>query len=109
MSRFLSQKLLSLKPYVPGEQPRDKKYIKLNTNESPYPPSPKVVSAINSEEIKDLRLYSDPDLKVLTETIADYFGVNKMFLKKLQATGFRNLKSLSLEFSENVNIIFRLL
>ena len=77
MSRFLSQKLLSLKPYVPGEQPRDKKYIKLNTNESPYPPSPKVVSAINSEEIKDLRLYSDPDLKVLTETIADYFGVDK--------------------------------
>lgn len=77
MSSFLSEKLALLKPYVPGEQPRDKKYIKLNTNESPYPPSPKVISAINGEETANLRLYSDPDLNALTEAIGDYYGVGK--------------------------------
>lgn len=75
MSKFLSERLSSLKEYVPGEQPQDKKYIKLNTNESPYPPSPKAVEAINRPEVEDLRLYSDPECKLLKEEIANYYGV----------------------------------
>lgn len=75
MSKFLSSKLSSLKEYVPGEQPRDKKYIKLNTNESPYPPSQKVIEAINKGEIEDLRLYPDPDCKNLKAKLSKYYGV----------------------------------
>ena len=75
MSKFLSQRLSSLEEYVPGEQPRDKKYIKLNTNESPYPPSPGVKAAIDGSAIDDLRLYSDPEAKRLKEEIAKYYGV----------------------------------
>ena len=48
MTRFMSELAASLEPYVPGEQPKDKKYIKLNTNENPYPPSQKVLGAIAS-------------------------------------------------------------
>lgn len=59
--KFLSKLALSLEPYVPGEQPKDKKYIKLNTNENPYPPSERVLSAIK-EEAENLRLYPDPML-----------------------------------------------
>lgn len=77
MSKFLSQRLLSLEEYVPGEQPRDKKYIKLNTNESPFPPSPKAVEAISKTEREDLRLYSDPECKKLKEAIASYYNVDK--------------------------------
>ncbi len=76
MSKFLNESLKSLESYTPGEQPRDKKYIKLNTNESPYPPSQAVVSAISDDEVKDLRLYSDPLCKVLKEKLADYYHVN---------------------------------
>jgi len=75
MSRFLSERYASLAPYVPGEQPRDKKYIKLNTNESPYPPSPEVIAAVGREEMADLRLYSDPDCKVLKEKLAAHYDV----------------------------------
>ncbi len=75
MSRFLNESLKSLEAYTPGEQPRDKKYIKLNTNESPYPPSPEVIKAVNSEEVADLRLYSDPLCKTLKEKIAARYGV----------------------------------
>ena len=74
MSRFLSDKLKSLEAYVPGEQPRDKKYIKLNTNESPYPPSEHTVNTINRIEVENLKLYSDPTCKVLKEKIAQQFG-----------------------------------
>ena len=77
MSKFLSQRLLSLEEYVPGEQPRDKKYIKLNTNESPFPPSPQAIEAVNGKEKEDLRLYSDPECKLLKEAIADYYNVEK--------------------------------
>ena len=76
MSKFLSQRLLSLEEYVPGEQPRDKKYIKLNTNESPFPPSPKAIAAVDAKEKEDLRLYSDPECKKLKEAIADYYDVD---------------------------------
>lgn len=75
MSRFMSERFSSLKAYVPGEQPRDKSYIKLNTNESPYPPAPQVIEAINSKELEDLRLYSDPECKYLREALAKRYGV----------------------------------
>lgn len=75
MSKFLIDKLKSLEAYVPGEQPRDKKYIKLNTNESPYPPSEHTLDSINRAEVENLKLYSDPTCKLLKEKIADKFGV----------------------------------
>ena len=77
MSRFLKSGLQGMKPYAPGEQPKDSKIIKLNTNESPYPPSPKVIEAINREEVGKLRLYSDPGAKELVEAAAEYYGVEK--------------------------------
>lgn len=75
MSKFLSEKLSGLEEYVPGEQPQDKKYIKLNTNESPYPPSQNVIKAVNDDEVKDLRLYCDPDCKKLKSALAELYGV----------------------------------
>ncbi|MBQ8087580.1 MAG: histidinol-phosphate transaminase [Clostridia bacterium] len=75
MSRFMDVRYASLEPYTPGEQPRDRKYIKLNTNESPYPPSPRVAEAINAGEIDDLRLYSDPTARDLYGAIARYYGL----------------------------------
>ncbi len=76
MSRFLNENLKGLEAYTPGEQPRDKKYIKLNTNESPYPPSPEVIAAVNASEVADLRLYSDPLCKTLKEKLAARYEVN---------------------------------
>ena len=75
MSRFLSPRFSALEAYVPGEQPRDVPYIKLNTNESPYPPSPKVLDRVNRAEVERLRLYSDPDGLALRAKIAASFGV----------------------------------
>ena len=75
MSRFLSSKYKDLEAYTPGEQPRDMKYIKLNTNESPYPPSKRVVDALSSEEVLKLNLYSDPTAKTLKTRIAELYGV----------------------------------
>ena len=60
MSRYLSSRLQSLTPYTPGEQPRDKSYVKLNTNESPFAPSPLAIEAVDKDMLADLRLYSDP-------------------------------------------------
>lgn len=75
MSRFLSERFARLKAYVPGEQPQNKSYIKLNTNESPYPPAPAVIEALNTREVSDLRLYSDPECKLLRKALADYYKV----------------------------------
>lgn len=75
MSKFLDKRYSTLEAYVPGEQPQDKKYIKLNTNESPYPPSPETLAAVNKSEAELLRLYPDPDGKVLTKKLADFYGV----------------------------------
>ena len=75
MSKYIDGAYSALKEYVPGEQPKDKKYIKLNTNESPYPPSPAVISNINSAEVADLRLYSDPESSKVKKAIADVYGV----------------------------------
>ena len=77
MSRFLKEKLKSLETYTPGEQPQDKKYIKLNTNESPYPPSEAVINALTRSEIEDLRLYCDPECKKLKSAFAELYGVSE--------------------------------
>jgi len=74
MSRFFSDKYAALEAYVPGEQPKDMKYIKLNTNESPFPPSPSVIEAARLEASR-LNLYSDPESTDLTRACADLFGV----------------------------------
>lgn len=75
MSRFMSQRFAGLEAYTPGEQPQDMQYIKLNTNESPYPPSPEVFKRLSREEIEKLQLYPDPEGKVLRKKLADLYGV----------------------------------
>ncbi len=74
MSRFFSRRYSRLEPYVPGEQPRERKYVKLNTNESPYPPSPSAVAAAR-EAAARLNLYPDPECASLRKAAADTFGV----------------------------------
>lgn len=74
MSRFLSDKLSALKPYTPGEQPRDQRYVKLNTNESPFPPSPKVVETATLEA-RRTNLYCDPECTELKLVAAELYGV----------------------------------
>ena len=70
MSRFLNKKYETLQAYVPGEQPRDMQYIKLNTNESPFSPPRDVIEAVSKEERMKLRLYSDPDCSDLKDALA---------------------------------------
>ena len=77
MSRYWSQTVKNIKPYVPGEQPKDRKYIKLNTNENPYPPSPSALDAIRQAASDSLRLYPDPSADELRDTIAERFGLKR--------------------------------
>ena len=74
MSRFFSPTLSSLEPYTPGEQPQDRSYVKLNTNESPYPPAPAVLEAIQKETGR-LQLYPDPACAALRQKAADWYGL----------------------------------
>ena len=75
MSRFLSSRLKNLEPYTPGEQPQIQNLIKLNTNESPFPPSPNAVK--KAEEVLNcLQLYPDPECRELTQMIADNLEVD---------------------------------
>jgi histidinol-phosphate aminotransferase len=74
-SVYWSGRLRRLSPYVPGEQPRDRRFIKLNTNENPYPPSPRVFEAINRAAGEPLRLYPDPSCTELREAVAARYGV----------------------------------
>ena len=74
MSRFFSERLKELTPYTPGEQPQERQYIKLNTNESPFPPSP-LAQRLARQEAGSLQLYSDPEVKKLIEIGAETFGV----------------------------------
>ncbi len=74
MSNFLDSKYNSLVPYTPGEQPKDMQYVKLNTNESPFAPSPKA-QKMAVAAAKKLQLYSDPECRDLVKTAAEYFGV----------------------------------
>jgi histidinol-phosphate aminotransferase len=72
---YWSERLRRLSPYVPGEQPRDRKFIKLNTNENPYPPSPRVLEAIGRAAGEAIRLYPDPSCTELREAVAARYGV----------------------------------
>lgn len=75
MSRLLKENYQKLEAYTPGEQPKDSEYIKLNTNESPFPPSPGVLDALKKEDIENLRLYSDPTMSALREKLAQLYDV----------------------------------
>lgn len=75
MSKFWSPFVKELVPYVPGEQPKLARLVKLNTNENPYGPSPKVIAAIQAELNDSLRLYPDPNADRLKQAIAEYYGV----------------------------------
>ncbi len=77
MSQFWSQRTKELNPYVPGEQPKDKQYTKLNTNENPYPPSKLVLDAIKAASDEDLRLYPDPDASDLKQAMANFCSLKK--------------------------------
>jgi histidinol-phosphate aminotransferase len=76
MSKFWSPFVKDLVPYVPGEQPKLAKLVKLNTNENPYGPSPKAVAAMQAELGDSLRLYPDPNSDRLKQAVADYYGVS---------------------------------
>lgn len=76
MSRYWSPIVNQLSPYVPGEQPRLDNLTKLNTNENPYGPSPRVIEAINRVVDEGLRLYPDPTSMTLRQTVADYYGLS---------------------------------
>jgi len=82
MSQFWSQLVHTLTPYVPGEQPKVDNLIKLNTNENPYPPSPKALAAIQEQTGEKLKLYPDPNSEVLKQSIADYYQLqaNQIFV-----------------------------
>jgi histidinol-phosphate aminotransferase len=75
MSIYLSKKYDKLTPYTPGEQPKERKYTKLNTNESPFPPSEKA-RKMAAEAAESLQLYSDPECRRLTQMIADLYSVD---------------------------------
>ncbi len=73
--RFWSETARGLTPYVPGEQPKTGRYVKLNTNENPYPPSPRVLEAIAREVSAALRLYPDPDALLFKSAVSEAHGV----------------------------------
>lgn len=72
---YESELALRLTPYVAGEQPKDRKFIKLNTNENPYPPSPRVFAALQAFDASSLRLYPDMDATLLCQAIGETEGV----------------------------------
>jgi histidinol-phosphate aminotransferase len=76
MNTLWSKQLDTLTPYEAGEQPQDKSYIKLNTNENPYPPSDKVLEAIRNAADGDLRLYPDPYAQRLKQAVADFYAID---------------------------------
>jgi len=75
MSAYWNARTKNLSPYVPGEQPGDRRLVKLNTNENPYPPSPKVLEAIAKATGDGLRLYPDPACTLFREAVAARYGV----------------------------------
>jgi histidinol-phosphate aminotransferase len=76
VSKFFNNKLSSLSPYVPGEQPKDMRYVKLNTNESPFAPSKKTIK-VAKKALNNLNLYSDPEMRALRQTASKLLGVGK--------------------------------
>jgi histidinol-phosphate aminotransferase len=77
MNKYWSKLARGLVPYIPGEQPRDRKYIKLNTNENPYGPSPRVLEAVRAAADDSLKLYPDPTCDMLVSAAAESYGVQK--------------------------------
>jgi histidinol-phosphate aminotransferase len=78
MARRLTRPIIdAMAGYVPGEQPQDRRYIKLNTNENPYPPAPRVIEAIRAAAGDDLRLYPDPLANALRDRAAEVYGVRR--------------------------------
>ena len=77
MSQFWSKRAHELDPYTPGEQPQDQQYIKLNTNENPYPPSPAAITAMREASGEAMRLYPDPNAGTLKDAIAEYFSLER--------------------------------
>ncbi|MCL2180133.1 MAG: histidinol-phosphate transaminase [Treponema sp.] len=75
MSVYWNVRAKNLSPYVPGEQPKDRQFIKLNTNENPYPPSPKVIEAVKEAAGDRLRLYPDPECTEFREAVSKRYGV----------------------------------
>lgn len=75
MSKYWSNKVRQLEPYVPGEQPKVDGLIKLNTNENPYGPSPEALKAMREQVSEGLRLYPDPNSDVLKEAIAEFYNI----------------------------------
>jgi len=75
MNKYWSRRLAGLVPYTPGEQPRDGVFIKLNTNENPYPPSPRAIAAMKDSADADLRLYPDPTCRDLRAALSDFYRV----------------------------------
>ena len=76
MSKFWSQFVKDLDPYIPGEQPQGEIRLKLNTNENPYLPAPKVIEEIQNHGSDQLNLYPDPESNILRSTIATYHEVD---------------------------------
>ncbi|MDD5602496.1 MAG: histidinol-phosphate transaminase [Eubacteriales bacterium] len=77
MNKYWSSFVAGIKPYTPGEQPADRKFIKLNTNENPYPPSPAVIKAAREAAGEDLRLYPQPECEDLRDRLAQYEGLKR--------------------------------
>lgn len=77
MNKYWSRLAAGIEPYIPGEQPKDRKYIKLNTNESPYGPSPRVLEALREALDDSLRLYPDPTCDMLISAAAESYGLEK--------------------------------
>ena len=106
MKEFWSDRIRSLSPYTPGEQPKGRKFIKLNTNENPYPPSPKALAAIQANTDASLRLYSDPDAADLRAAIAETYSVKpeQVFV----GNGSDEVLAFSFQafFSEGAEIVF---
>ena len=88
MSRFLNERYAGFSAYTPGEQPANKKYIKLNTNESPYPPGDKVLRALDRSVLGDLKLYPDPEQKYLRNALAS--SVSGYLVQELSRHNLRN-------------------
>lgn len=76
MKELWSRRVKDMTPYVPGEQPQDRRYIKLNTNENPYPPSPMALAALREAANEDLRLYPDPECVSLRRSVAALYGLS---------------------------------
>lgn len=77
MSRFLNDNTKSIKPYIPGEQPKGLELIKLNTNENPYPPAPSVINRIKELADDNIRLYPDPEASAVKKAVAGYYGIDQ--------------------------------